>query len=80
MGIFSRSYDDDAISQAARNVIKQDPVVKLSGIQVVAEDGVLELMGKVRAEHYKQKIVNKIEDKLAKKGIKYEQIKNNLST
>ncbi|MFW5999574.1 MAG: BON domain-containing protein [Halanaerobiaceae bacterium] len=80
MGIFSRGYDDDAISQAARNVIKQDPVVKLSGIQVVAEDGVLELMGKVRAERYKQKIINKIEDKLAKEGIKYEQIKNNLST
>lgn len=80
MGLFSRGYDDAAIQQAGRSVIKQDPIVKLSGIQVLAEKGVLILNGSVRSERYKQKIANKIEDKLAKEGIDYEQVQNNLST
>ncbi|MFW6389764.1 MAG: BON domain-containing protein [Halanaerobiales bacterium] len=81
MGLFfnSKKYKDDELRLKAERAIKQHPILKkLTNISVVVEDGVVQILGKVKSESHKNRITKTVESKFNRSGQEYEKIENDL--
>lgn len=81
MGLFfkSKKFNDDQLSLTAVMAIKEHPILKkFTNINVISEEGVVQIIGKIKKENYRTKIINIVESKYNHSGLKYKKIEDKL--
>ncbi|MEJ6951053.1 hypothetical protein [Natronospora cellulosivora (SeqCode)] len=78
--IFSKSkYDDKKLTITAESAIKNHPFLKKeTNVSAISEDGVVQIIGAVKSEKNKNKILKEVKKRL--KSLNYERIEDNLTS